>query len=204
MTGKLIKWDIKRGYGVYKSVYTEVLQRWIKEGRIKEGEVMVWRSGLSGWRRPEDLDEFRRLFLLQKKKKKKKKIAPPVVPVREKKKRYPKVLVIDDEQDMCWLLENELKKRHFSVQSAYTGRDGLGLVRREKPDVVLLDLRLKDVNGLDVLGKIKQLWPKIKIIIISAFGGPDVKEKAVSLGASGFIDKPFKPKDVVKEIKRVV
>lgn len=192
------KWDVKRGYGVYQSVYTETLQRWIKEGRIDEGEVFVWTSGMSGWRRPEELNEFRPLF--EKKKKRKKKIVP-VVEVREKKRRYPDVVIIDDEKDMCWLLENDLRKNHYHVFSANTGRDGLELVKREEPDVVLLDLRLKDVDGLNVLHKIKEIWPKIRVIIISAFGGPIVREKATSLGADGFIDKPFKSEDVVKAIK---
>lgn len=192
------KWDVKRGYGVYQSVYTETLQRWIKEGRIDEGEVFVWTSGMSGWRRPEELNEFRPLF--EKKKKRKKKIVP-VVEVREKKRRYPDVVIIDDEKDMCWLLENDLRKSHYHVFSANTGRDGLELVKREEPDVVLLDLRLKDVDGLNVLHKIKEIWPKIRVIIISAFGGPIVREKATSLGADGFIDKPFKSEDVVKAIK---
>lgn len=64
---KLIKWDIRRENSVYKSVYTKVLERWIKEGNIKEGEALVWRSGLSGWRRPEELREFKRLFKRSKK-----------------------------------------------------------------------------------------------------------------------------------------
>lgn len=202
------KWDLKRGYGVYQSVYTEALQRWIREGRIKEGEVFVWTSGLGGWRRPEALDEFRWIFLERKREER---IVPPVVPVKKrkrkgkgkKKRRYPKVVIIDDEKEMCWLLENDLKKRHFSVRSVNTGREGFKLVKDEKPDVALLDLKLKDADGLNVLRKIKELRPKRKVIIISAFGDSAIREKADKLGADGFVDKPFKPEDVAKLMRAV-
>lgn len=199
------KWDIKRGYGVYQSVYTEVLQRWIKEERIKEGEVLVWASGMSGWRKPEELDEFWRIFerLKKKEKKKEKKKKAPVVSARKKRKRKPKVIIIDDEKEICWLLENILKKRRFKVLSTNTGRDGLKLVRREQPDVVLLDLRLEDVDGLDVLRKIKKLRPKKKVIIVTAYGDTAAKKKAARLGSDVFVDKPFKSKEIVKAIKTV-
>lgn len=196
---KAIKWDVKRGYGVYGSVYTRTLVKWIREGKINEGEVFVWTSGMSGWRRPEELDEFKRIF--EKKKKKKKETM--VIEVSDKRK-YSDIIIIDDEKDMCWLLEKDLGRRHFKVSSANTGRDGLELVRKEEPDIVLLDLKLKDVDGLNVLRKIKEIWPKIKVIVISAFGGVVVKEKASGLGADGFIDKPFKTEDVTKAIKALV
>lgn len=197
---KYINWDIKRGYGVYRSVYTPLLQRWIKEGRIKEGEVFVWRSGLSGWRRPEDMDEFRELFEKKERKKRIDKIGVPKVPPR--KRKYPKVVIIDDEKEICWLLEKTLKERRYKVSSAYTGRSGINLVKQVKPDVTLLDLRLKDMDGLNVIRRIKKPRSRMKVIIISAYGNVEKKEKAKRLGADKFIDKPFKTTDVVKAIKQ--
>lgn len=123
--------------------------------------------------------------------------------MRKKRKKNLKVVIIDDEKDMCWLLENVLKEKHFSVFSANTGKKGICLVRREEPDVVLLDMRLRDMEGLEVLHKIKKLWPKIKVIIISAFSGYKIMKKAVSLGADDFLNKPFTSKDIIKAIKAV-
>lgn len=197
---KYINWDIKRGYGVYRSVYTPLLQRWIKEGRIKEGEVFVWRSGLSGWRRPEDMDEFRELFEKKERKKRIEKIRVLKVPPR--KRKYPKVVIIDDEKEICWLLEKTLKERRYKVSSAYTGRSGINLVKQEKPDIILLDLRLKDMDGLNVIRRIKKPRSRMKVIIISAYGDVEKEEKAKRLGADKFIDKPFKTTDVVKAIKQ--
>lgn len=199
---KFLKWDVKRGYSVYQSVYTGALQKWIREGKINEGEVFVWASGMSGWRRPEELDEFRMFFERKKKREKKKqKMSFPAPLLKEPKKKRENIVIIDDERDMCWLLEKDLKKRHFNVSSANTGRDGLELIKKQEPDIVLLDLKLGDVDGLNVLRKINELWPKIKVMVISAFGGPVAREKATALGADSFIDKPFKVEDIIKAIR---
>lgn len=206
------KWDIKQGYGVYKSVYTEILKKWIKQGSIKEGAAFVWASGMSGWRRPEELPEFAYYFekirskakrKVKAKTKAKKSAQAISVSSEEKPRKYLEILIVDDEKDMCWLLENALKEIHYKVTSVNSGREAFDSIKLEEPDIVLLDLRLKDVDGLNVLRKIKELWPKIKIIIISAFAGQAIKEKAQKLGAVGFVDKPFKVEDVVKAIKKL-
>lgn len=194
-------WDIKRGYSVYRSVSTEVLQRWIKEGRIEEGGVFVWTSGMSGWRRPEDLDELWPFF-----KKEKKKV---IITRPRRKKRKPerhlreKVVIIDDEKNICTLLEKYLKRRHFIVNSSDTGRKGFNMVKTQKPDVVLLDLRLQDTDGFNILRRMRKLRPKRKVVIISAFGDAETKEKAYRLGADRFIDKPFSRRAILKVIREV-
>ncbi len=193
------KWDIKRGYSVYKSVYTPIVKKWIREGRINEGEVLVWTSCMSGWRSPEELDEFKSIFNIKKRKKK----PAASIQIREGEKREkPKVLIIDDEKDICWLLEKYLRKRHFNVLSVDTGRGGIEMVKQKEPDVVLLDLKLEDINGLNVLRRIKEFSKKIKVIIVSAFAYSEIKENAVRIGADGFVDKPFKPEEI-KAIKEV-
>lgn len=63
---KSTRWDVKKGYGIYNSIPTETIKKWIKEGKVKKEEVFVWKSGMSGWRRPEELDEFKRMFKSRK------------------------------------------------------------------------------------------------------------------------------------------
>ena len=198
MTRKITNWDIRRGHGVYKSVNTAVLKKWIKDGRINIGEVLVWTNGMSGWRRPEQMDAFKPLF---KKKKKKKIFSSPSRPSFSQKKE--KILIIDDEKDICGLLERYLRRRGFYPFSSQTGRQGLEMVKQEKFDVVLLDLRLPDMNGLNVLRHIKKIRPRLKVIMISAFADAPVREKAVSLGAACIVDKPFKQEEIFKIIKKV-
>lgn len=193
---KATQWNIKRGHGVYKSVSTAVLTKWVKEGRINKGEVLVWTDGMSGWRCPEELDEFKAFF----KKKREKKIIYSSSPSSSRKKE--KILIIDDEKDIGWLLERYLRKRGFYPFSALSGRQGLELVKQEKFDVVLLDLRLTDMHGLNALRHIKKIRPRLKVIIVSAFADALVKEKAISLGAACIVDKPFKREEIIKAIKR--
>lgn len=65
---KSTKWDVKRGYSVYKDISTNAIKKWIRERRFSKGEeVFLWRSGMSGWRRPAELDEFKGLFKKKKK-----------------------------------------------------------------------------------------------------------------------------------------
>lgn len=199
MVKRIRKWDIKRGYSVYKSVYTPTIRKWIKDGRINEREVFVWSSGMSGWRRPEELNEFKHFF--KKRKAKKKKIGGHKI--KFEKKERPKILIIDDEVEIGYLLEKFLKKRRFEVFSASSGKSGINMVAEKEPDVVLLDLKLGDMDGINVLRKIRQFSDKIKVIIASAFADTSVKETALRIGADGFIDKPFKPEDIVKAIKRL-
>lgn len=196
---KKVKWDIKRGHAVYKSVHTSILQKWIKEGKVNEGEVLVWTSGMSGWRRPEELAPFKSFF----KKKRKRRLAIPPDIISEKKKGSFKILIIDDEKDICWLLGTYLKKRRFRVLCANTGKSGIELVEKETPEIVLLDLRLGDMDGLKVLRCIKKSRREIKVIITSAFAGSEIKDKAIKLGVNGFVDKPFKRENIVKAINKL-
>ena len=59
---KNIKWDVKRGCGILKFINTSILTKWIKEGRLGKEDAFLWRRGMSGWRKPEDVDEFKKLF----------------------------------------------------------------------------------------------------------------------------------------------
>ena len=66
MAKREVRYDLRRGNRYYRSVRAEQLKKWILEGVIKEGEIEVWRSGLSGWRKPEELEEFKSLFKKRK------------------------------------------------------------------------------------------------------------------------------------------
>jgi len=194
---KDVKWDIRRAQSIYSGIYTHRLVHWITEGRIKKGEVMVWRGGLSGYVKPESLFElipyFEQWEAAQKPKRKKRFI--------HKKREIKSILVIDDEEDICRLLKNFLDKK-YEVNTVTTGRGGINFVKNNKPDMVLLDLKLKDMEGLSVLSRIKQSRPRTIVTMISAYGDEDVKKNAKSFGAFGFVDKPLYQKKIVNAIKR--
>lgn len=112
----------------------------------------------------------------------------------DNKKDYSKytVLIVDDIPVNIILLKTMLARTNVKILTAVNGQEALDLVRKLKPNVVLLDIQMPVMNGLEVLKEIKS-DPKLKetaVIMVSAYTSPEDIEKSMSLGASGFIKKP--------------
>ena len=199
-----VKWDIKRGADVYRQVFDSRLKSWISTGKIKPGEVVVYRSGFSGWRKPEELNEiipyFRRYEKDQLRKIKRRKPARSTLP---EKTQIKNILIIDDEKDLCQLLGDTLSSRGYNVESANTRRKAMSSLKSHSPDMVFLDLKLPDGDGLRLLSCIKKINPSTAVNIISAYGTEEVRDKARKLGAYGFIDKPFSEETILRNIREL-
>jgi DNA-binding NtrC family response regulator len=102
-----------------------------------------------------------------------------------------KILIIDDEKLLRWSLEQNLTKEGYVVISAESGMKGLKLLSEDQPDIVLLDIHLPDVSGIDILEKIKKEKKHPIVIMITAFGDIETAVKAIKLGAYDFVEKPF-------------
>ena len=102
-----------------------------------------------------------------------------------------KLLVVDDEHLIRWSLEQNLKKQGYEVVTAGSGEDALRLVREEQPDLVLLDIQLPGISGIDVLEKIKAHDDDIIVIMVTANSGLENAVNAMRLGAYDYISKPF-------------
>ena len=102
-----------------------------------------------------------------------------------------KILVIDDEEHMCWALEKGLSQEGYQVLTATRGKHGLELMRNEVPSLVILDLKMPEMDGLEVLTRAKDIFPKLPIIMITAHGTIDTAIEAMKLGATDYITKPF-------------
>ncbi|MEW6215724.1 MAG: response regulator, partial [Nitrospirota bacterium] len=161
-----IKYDIKRGADIYRAIYGSRLKSWISTGQIKRGEVLVWRSGLSGWRKAEELEELRPFFEQWEKDQvvKGKRQIRPALP---QKMQVKNILIIDDEKDMCWLLSDALSRNGHNIAIANTKEEGLACLKKEAPDLVLLDLKLPDGDGMSLISKIKEINQKTVVIVIS-------------------------------------
>ncbi len=193
-----LKYDVRRGADTYRLIYHSRLRSWILKGIIKRDEALVWRSGLSGWRKPEELEElipYFEKYEQERLERKKAEIKRVVLP----RKQIKNILVLDDEQDLCWLLSNLLKGKGYNVSSANTIREGIARLK-EMPDLVFLDLKLPDGDGMDVLPVIKEATPQSMIVIISAYGSEEKREEAEDKGVCGFIDKPFTQEKVLEII----
>jgi two-component system response regulator HydG len=106
------------------------------------------------------------------------------------------VLVVDDEREMCDLLVDMLAGIGFEAEGAHSGRDGLELFRRGDFDLVITDLRMRDIDGMALLRTIKQERPDVPVIIITAFGSIDRAIEAMQAGAYYFVTKPFKMREM--------
>jgi DNA-binding NtrC family response regulator len=101
------------------------------------------------------------------------------------------ILVIDDERNIRSLIGRVLGEDRIEVHSAATGKEGLDLADEVSPDVVLLDLRLPDIDGIQVLRELRTRHPQVGVIIITAFGQVETAVAAMKSGASDYLEKPF-------------
>jgi len=116
--------------------------------------------------------------------------------------RKPNVLIIDDEKNLVSSLVFSLEEEGMTVHAAYTGRDGLAAIDSLTPDIVLLDLKLPDQSGLDVLDAIAALPAPPTTIMISAHGDTRAAVEAVKKGAQDYITKPFDLDELILLILR--
>ncbi|MBI3455358.1 MAG: Flp pilus assembly complex ATPase component TadA [Candidatus Rokubacteria bacterium] len=99
--------------------------------------------------------------------------------------------MVDDEPTLCRALQALFTERGFHVTTAHTAQQALERIRRVRADVVLLDLRLPDSSGLEVLSKLKAQFPDLRVVMISAFGDEPTIQEAMIRGASDYLAKPF-------------
>jgi two-component system response regulator PilR (NtrC family) len=116
-------------------------------------------------------------------------------------KQMPSVLVVDDERSMREFLEILLNKEGYQVTLAANGKEAFGFLEKEKYDVLVTDIRMEDIDGIDVLKKAKALNPDTVVIMISAFATAETAVEAMKEGAYDYIPKPFKVRDFKKILK---
>jgi DNA-binding NtrC family response regulator len=102
-----------------------------------------------------------------------------------------KILVIDDEQGIRNLLDTLLSRKGYHVVLADGGRKGVELFRRERPDVVVLDLNMPEMGGVAVLQQIRTLKPVQPVIVLTGAGTPEKEQQVHALGVSEFVEKEF-------------
>jgi two-component system, NtrC family, response regulator AtoC len=111
-----------------------------------------------------------------------------------------KILVVDDEKNMRWALERALKAQGYEVYQAEDGKQGLEAALHIRPELVILDLKMPEMDGLAVLTALKEQVPEIMVVMITAHGSTASAVEAMKLGAYDYINKPFD----IDELKLVV
>ncbi len=102
-----------------------------------------------------------------------------------------KLLVVDDERLIRWSLDQTLTKAGYEVSTASTGETALAAIREDPPDVILLDLKLPDLEGLQVLRQAKELSPTVQVLIMTAYADVSTAVEAMKLGAYDYLSKPI-------------
>lgn len=102
-----------------------------------------------------------------------------------------KILVVDDEKDVCDFFQDTLSEEGYGVLTALNGKDALALVKKERPHVVLLDIRMPGPDGIEVLEEIKKIDENIAVVMITGYGDLKTAREAMRLGAFDYVTKPF-------------
>lgn len=114
-----------------------------------------------------------------------------------------KILIADDEPNMIWALKKALAKEGYEIISANNGEEAVDNLK-EDPDLIIMDLKMPKMNGLEALRKIKEINPKIPVIMITAHGTTDTAVEAMKIGALDYISKPFDIDELRVVIKKAL
>jgi len=111
-----------------------------------------------------------------------------------------KILVVDDEQDIRDFAKSFFEKRNIDVITASGGNEALELIEKENPDLVLLDIHMEEMSGVDVLKKLREAKNDVKVIMVTGVEEEAIVNEANSWGIRGYVHKPL----VLEELEKIV
>jgi DNA-binding NtrC family response regulator len=114
------------------------------------------------------------------------------------------ILIVDDEKNIRLTLSQALQPIGLRVDTAVNGEDALEKINKEEFNLVLLDFKMPGMDGLEVLRRLKEMRPRMQVIIITAFGSIESAVEAMKIGAVDFIQKPFSPDEIRELVSRVL
>ena len=114
------------------------------------------------------------------------------------------VLIVDDEKNILLTLSQSLEVLQLETDTAINGEEALTKLKEKDFGLILLDLRMPGIDGMEVLRQVREIRPDIRIIMISAYGTIEVAVEAMKLGAVDFIQKPFSPEEIRALVSRVL
>jgi CheY-like chemotaxis protein len=115
-----------------------------------------------------------------------------------------KVLVVDDEEDILEIIADRLAFYGFEVRTARNGVECLEVIEREVPDLVLLDIRMPGMDGMAVLARLREEYPMLPVVMISASSERHIARASLSQGAVDYILKPFEPNELKEKVLRAI
>ena len=103
-----------------------------------------------------------------------------------------KILVVDDEVEICNVLNEFLTEKNYKVSTAYDGEEALTKIKEEKPHVILLDIRMGKMDGMEVLKRVKEIDENIGVIMMTAVNDLEIIKESINMGIDEYIIKPIK------------
>lgn len=115
----------------------------------------------------------------------------------------PTVMVVDDDANIRAILRYRFEKEHYVVQVARDGLDALRQVEDRRPDLIILDLKMPEMDGIELLSRLRSDsdTQRVPVVILTALGVDAYGDKARELGAAGVVTKPFSPRHLVQEVR---
>jgi DNA-binding NtrC family response regulator len=113
-----------------------------------------------------------------------------------------KILLVDDEKEFVEALSERMKMRDLASDIALNGEQALKMVEDDAPDVMVLDLKMPGIDGMEVLRKVKKAYPDVQVIMLTGHGSEKDEEEARRLGAFEYLQKPTGVDKIVQTIKR--
>ncbi|RNC67676.1 MAG: response regulator [Desulfuromonadales bacterium] len=115
-----------------------------------------------------------------------------------------RILIVDDEADIALILKLQLEDAGYRTVRGRDGVEALELLGRERFDLILLDIRMPRMDGIEVLERIRHEWPDLVVVMMTAHGSEDIAVEAMKKGAVDYISKPFSSDDMKKRVERAI
>lgn len=116
------------------------------------------------------------------------------------------ILIVDDEPHMCLLMKHTLKKGGYGFHIGHNGQDAVDLARQTSPDLIVMDVNMPGINGLEALRRLKEIPStcKIPVIILTGCGDIRTRDRSETQGADLFLTKPFSPHELQTQVARLI
>ena len=111
-----------------------------------------------------------------------------------------RLLLIDDEKDFVNILSKRIKRRNIDVAKAFSGTEAIQALRSQEFDVAVLDLKMEDMDGIEVLKMLKIMDPRLAVIMLTGHGSAEAAEQGIKLGAFDYLTKPCELAELLEKI----
>jgi len=120
----------------------------------------------------------------------------------DKEDKIIKVLLVDDEKGYINVLSNRLSKRSIIATKAFSGTQAIQILRKNDFDVVVLDLKMEDMDGIEVLKIMKKMAPEVPVIFLTGHGSQEAAREGIAFGAFDYLTKPCELSQLIEKIKQ--